>query len=332
MDFLGSMLERAKALQKRLVLTEGADPQTIKAARVIIEERLANQVILLGKKSDITKNASKEGVSLEDIEIINPEYSPNLQKYAEEYFNLRKTMGVTSDQAKIDILAPLRWGAMMVHLGDADAVLGGAEDNAIDVFFAGLAIIGTAPNIKTASSCVVLQTEDTSRGANGGFIFSDCHIVPNPLQDQLADIAQSAAQSCRDFLETEPVVALLSYSTKGSKGNHKDIEKVRAALAIIKEREPNLLIDGEMQVDAALNPEITDFRAPNSPIRGKVNTLVFPDMDSGNIGYHLARTFSNVKTFGPYLQGFAKPISYIPRGSSVNKVVIACAATLARVK
>jgi len=332
MDFLELMLARAKSVQKKLVLTEGTETKTLRAARVILDEQLAESVTLLGKESDINKLASKEGVIISDIQIINPEFSPMKDKYADEYYELRKMRGMTIDQAKKDILSPLRWGAMMVHLGDADAVVGGAEDDFIDVLFAGLAIIGTAPNIRTASSCIVVQTQETSWGVNGSFIFADCTIVPNPFSDQLSDIAQSAAQSCRDFFEAEPVVALLSYSTKGEKGDHKDLEKVRVALDMIKYRDPSLLIDGEIQLEAALIPEITDFRAPNSPIRGKVNTLVFPDLDAGNIGYQLVRSFGKAQTFGPFLQGFAKPISYIPRGAAVNKIVITCAATLARAK
>ena len=332
MDFLNAMLTKAKSLQKRLVLTEGAEYQTIRAARVIMDERLAVSVTLLGKESEIQKNAAKEGVNLSDMYIVNPELSHQLPDYADKYYELRKLRGMTKEQAKIDIISPLRWGAMMVHLGDADAVVGGAEDNFVDVLFAGLAIIGTVPDIKTASSCTIVQGQDESWGVDGAFIFSDCSIVPNPLPDQLSDIAQSAAQSCRDFLGVEPVVALLSYSTKGSKGEHRDLEKVRIALDMIKYREPTLLIDGEMQVDAALIPSVTDFIAPNSPVRARVNTLVFPDMDAGNIGYQMARSFGKAQTFGPFLQGFAKPISYIPHGASANKIVITCAATLSRAK
>ena len=332
MEFLEAMLAKAKSLQKKLVLTEGTDLKTIRAARVILDERLADSVTLLGRESDIHKMASMEGVDLSDMIIINPEFSHEKDRYAHEYHELRKLRGMTQEQADTEILAPLRWGAMMVHLGDADAVVGGAEDNAIDVLFAGLAIIGTAPPLKTASSCTVVQSPDTSWGVDGTFIFSDCSIVPNPLPDQLSDIAQSAAQSCRDFLGAEPVVALLSYSTKGSKGDHKDLEKVRIALEMVKYREPTLLVDGELQVDAALVTAVTDFRAPGSPVRGRVNTLVFPNMDAGNIAYQIARSFGKAKTFGPYLQGFAKPISYIPHGAPVNNIIITCAATLARTK
>ena len=332
MDFEERMKAKAKSIQKRLVLVEGAERQTIRAARIIMDERLASSVTLLGIESEIQKNASREGVDLSDISIVYPEISRHLNKYAEEYYELRKLRGMTMSQAKIEIAAPLRWGAMMVHLGEADAVVGGEENNSTDVLFAGLHIIGTEPDIRTASSCIVVQSQETSWGVDGVFIFSDCSVVSNPLADQLADIAQSAAQSCRDFLGVEPVAALLSYSTKGQKGNHQDVEKVRSALSIVKEKDPTLVIDGELQVDAALVPWITDIKAPNSPVKGRVNTFVFPNMDSGNIGYKLVRNFGNARTFGPYLQGFAKPISYIPRGASVITIVTTCAATLSRAK
>ena len=332
MDFLEAMWKKAKTLQKKLVLTDGAEPQTIRAARIILDERLAFSVTLLGKESDIKKNATKEGVDISDVDILNPEFSHEIEEYAKYYYELRKLRGMTLEQARHDILSPLRWGAMMVHLGKADAVVGGMEDDAVDVLYAGLAIIGTAPNIKTASSCTVVQSPDTSWGSGGCFIFSDCSIVPNPLPDQLSDIAQSAAQSCRDFFGVEPVVALLSYGTKGSKTDHKDLEKVRIALEMVKYREPDLIIDGEMQIDAALIPKVTDYLAPNSPVRGKVNTLVFPDLDAGNIAYQIARSFGKARTFGPFLQGFIKPISYIPHGATANSIVITCVATLIRAR
>ncbi|MCL2008581.1 MAG: phosphate acetyltransferase [Treponema sp.] len=337
MDFLDAMLTKAKSLQKRLVLAKGTEPETIKAARVILNERLAVTVTLLGKKSDITKIASKEGVDLSDLEIIEPEFSSDLDKYAEEYskIHINETMkhkNIKHEKARTEIIKPLNWGAMMVRLGRADAVVGGAESSSVDVLNAGLDIIGTAPGIKTASSATVLLSKDPSWGVDGAFIFSDCSIIFNPTAEELSDITLSAAQSCRDFLSTEPVVALLSYSTKGSKSDDKGLEKVRTALKLVKKRDPKLIIDGEMQVDAALLPSTTDYLAPGSPVRGKVNTLIFPDMEAGNIGYQLARSFGKASTYGPFLQGLAKPISYIPHGAMSNRVVVICAATLARAK
>lgn len=332
MDFNKDMQAKAKALQKKLVLPEGTEPRTIKAARKIADQGLAASITLVGDEGAIRKVAEKEGVKLDGILIANPGTSPALDKYAKELFELRKHKGMTEEQAKKDMVNPLRWGAMMVHLGDADAMVAGAENSTADVLRAGLMIIGTTPGSKTASSCFVMQTTDTSWGVDGALIFSDCAVVPDPTAEQLAEIAQSAAQSCREFLGAEPAVAMLSFSTKGSGGDHPDVLKVRTALDIIKEKQPDLLIDGEIQADAALVPSVTETKAPGSPIKGKVNTMVFPDLGSGNIGYKLVQRLGKAEAFGPFLQGFAKPISDLSRGASVDDIVVTSAVTLARAK
>ncbi|WP_010256818.1 phosphate acetyltransferase [Treponema primitia] len=332
MDFVNDMRQKAKALQKRLVLAEGTEPRTIRAARVILDEKLAASVTLVGKESEIQTVAEKEGVNLGGINIINPQVSPLAGKYAQEYYNLRKHKGMTEEQAKKDMTHFLRWGAMMVHLGDADAMVAGAESATADVLRAGLAIIGTIPGSKTASSCFVVQTTDKAWGVDGTLIFSDCAVVPDPTAEQLADIAVSASQSCKEFLGVDAVVALLSFSTKGSGGDHPNVLKVKTALDLAKAKAPNLIIDGEIQADAALVPAVTDKKAPGSPIKGKVNTLVFPDLGAGNIGYKLVQRLGKAEAFGPFLQGFAKPISDLSRGASVEDIVVTSAVTLARAK
>ena len=331
MDLLQKMKDKAKSRQKKLVLPEGTDIRTLKAARIVMDEGLAASVIVLGKESELQKMAAKEGVRLTGITLTDPFASPDVEKYAREYYELRKHKNMTKEQAKAGITDPLRWGAMMLHLGDADAMVAGAENTTADVLKAGLAIIGTRPGISTVSSHYIMQTNDPSWGVEGNIIFSDCGVVPDPTPEQLAEIALSAAQSCRDFLEVEPVIALLSFSTKGSGGDHPHVLKVREALSIIKKREPNLLVDGEIQTDAALIPSVTDKKAPGSPIRGKVNVLIFPDLDAGNIGVKLVQRFAKIGGFGPFLQGFAKPISDLSRGVSVDELVNTCALTLAQV-
>ena len=331
MDFVNIMKAKAKSMRKKLVLPEGTEPRTVKAARIIIDEQLAVSVTLLGKVTDIQRVAESEGVRLDGINLVHPPAAAALGKYAHEYYELRKHKGMTEEQAKIDIVDPLRWGAMMVHLGDADAMVAGAENTTGDVLRAGLAIIGTVPGLKTASSCFVMAGLDSSWGVDGALIFSDCAVVPDPTAEQLADIAESAAQSCREFLGTEPVAALLSFSTKGS-AKHDNVAKVQAAVETLKARNPGFVFDGELQADAALVPSVTEKKAPGSPVRGKVNTLVFPDLGAGNIGYKLVQRLGKAEAFGPFLQGFSKPVSDLSRGASVDDIVTTSAVTLSRAK
>jgi phosphate acetyltransferase len=330
MDFVTNIKAKAMSAPKRLVLPEALDKRIIKAARILMDERIAASVTLLGKVTDVQEAAKTEGVNLDGIDIVYPVADSHLEKYAEIFYELRKNKGMTLDQAKIDITDPLRWGAMMVHLGDADTMVGGAERTTGDVLRAGLSIIGTVPGLKTASSCFVMTGMEPQYG-NGSMIFSDCAVVPNPTAEQLTDIAESAANSCREFLNNEPVIAFLSFSTKGS-ASHDDVTKVQTAVNILKERKPNFIFDGELQADAALVPSVTEKKAPDSPVKGKVNVLVFPDLNSGNIGYKLVQRLGKAQAYGPFLQGFAKPISDLSRGASVDDIVTTCAVTLSRVK
>ncbi|GHU21806.1 phosphate acetyltransferase [Spirochaetia bacterium] len=342
MDFVKDMRARAARLQKKLVLAEGTEPRTVKAARILVDEKLAASVTLVGAKAEVEAVASKEGVNLEGIVVVEPAASPFLESYAQMYFDIlhkkeeaKKAKGqpvdrpITLEKAKAEITAQLRWGAMMVHRGDADAMVAGAESATADVLRAGLAIVGTVS--KTASSCFVVHTTDPSWGAGGSLIFSDCAVIPEPTEEQLADIAVSAAQSCRELLEAEPVVALLSFSTKGSAA-HEAVTKVQNACTILKGKNPDFVFDGELQADAALVPSVTDKKAPGSPIRGKVNVLVFPNLGAGNIGYKLVQRLGKAEAFGPFLQGFAKPISDLSRGASVDDIVTTAAVTLSRAK
>ncbi|MDR0441921.1 MAG: phosphate acetyltransferase [Treponema sp.] len=331
MDFVSDMKAKAKSLHKRLVLPEGTEPRIIRAAKVLMDESIAVSVTLLGKVADIQETARKEGVDLHGIQIISPSGDPNLPRYADAFYELRKHKGMTPEQAKIDMTDTLRWGAMMVHLGEADAMVAGAEKTTGDVLRAGLSIIGTVQGIKTASSCFVMTGMDTQYGTEGAMIFSDCAVVPEPTADQLADITESAALSCREFLKTEPVAALLSFSTKGSAA-HDDVTKIQSTVEILKKRNVNFIFDGELQADAALVPSVLDKKAPGSPVRGKVNVMIFPELSAGNIGYKLVQRLGKVEAFGPFLQGFAKPLSDLSRGASVNDIVTTCAVTLSRAK
>ncbi len=328
MSFIESMKSKAIKYQNKLVLPEGTEPRTVQAARKLIDGKIAASVTLLGDEKKVAETAKNAGVSLEGITVINPSTSGWLADFANTYYEKRKAKGMTIEQAKIDMAGILRFGAMMVNKGYAHSMVAGAENTTGDVLRAGLSVIGTAPGSKTASSCFVMQMKDKAWGNDGLMIFSDCAVIPTPTSEQLADIAVSAAKSCREFIGTDPVVALLSFSTKGSGGKDDSVLRVQEGVALLAARKPDFLFDGELQADAALVPAVTAKKAPGSPISGKVNTLVFPDLGSGNIGYKLVQRLAGSEAFGPFLQGFAKPISDLSRGCSVDDIVITASVTL----
>ncbi|WP_028974091.1 phosphate acetyltransferase [Spirochaeta cellobiosiphila] len=329
MTFTERMWESARQKKGTLVLPEGTEPRTVKACSPILTEGLAKEVILLGKEGEIKKVAEAEGADLTGITIIDPTTSERLEGYAQEYYELRKHKGISIEDAKAKIIDPLHFGAMMVRKGDATAMVAGAENATGKVLVAAFTIIKTAPGVKSASSCFVMDMPDKKWGKDGLMIFSDCATIPDPTAEQLAEIAAAAAKSCKDFLQTEPKVAMLSFSTKGS-AKHEHAQKVIDALAIVKEKHPELNVDGEMQADAAIIPSVAEKKAPGSPVAGQANTLVFPDLQSGNIGYKLVQRFAGADAYGPFLQGFAKPVSDLSRGCSVEEIINTSAATLAQ--
>ncbi len=337
MNFVEEMKKKAKEYQNSLVLPEGTEERTVVAAAKIVAEKLAGKVTLLGKKDDVQKVAQAKGVSLEGIDIIDVSTSPWLDDFGKEYYELRKDKiskktgqpEVTPESAREYILKdPLSFGAMMVRLGKADAMVSGALSATADLLRAGLKIIKTAPGTSTASSCFVMDTHDKSWGKDGYLIFADCAVNPRPTSEQLADIAVDSAKSCRDLLGAEPAVAMLSFSSKGSGGKLEDVLKVQEAVKLAHKKAPDLLLDGELQADAALIPEVTERKSPGSPITGKVNTLIFPSLEAGNIGYKLVQRFAHADAYGPILQGFAKPISDLSRGCTSDEIVVTSAITL----
>ncbi len=331
MSFVSEMKEQAVKMQKSVVLPEGTEERTIQAARLLVDQKLCSAVTLVGKASEISSAASKVNTSLDGITIIDPANSDNLEKYSTEYYELRKHKGITLEDSKVAIVDPLKWGAMMVRLGDADAMVAGAENSTGKVLVAGFTIIKTAPGVKTASSCFVMDMPDKKWGKDGLMIFSDCATIVDPTSDELAAITRQSAQSCRDFLKTEPKVAMLSFSTQGS-AKHPNVDKVTTAFNLVKEQEPNLIVDGELQADAAIIEAVAAKKAPDSTLKGQANVLIFPDLQSGNIGYKMVQRFAGAGAYGPFLQGFAKPISDLSRGCCIDDIVNTIAVTMTQCK
>lgn len=327
MNFIKTMHSKAKEDLRKLVLPEGAEPRTLKAAEILVKGGLLSSLTLMGREEEIRQVAQKEGCDLKGIILKNPEISERRDEFAQEYFNLRKHKGISLEHARKQMSDKLHWGAMMVRKGVAHAMVAGAENATGNVLRAALTIIKTSPGTRVASSCFVMYLPDSSWGVEGYLIFSDCTTVPDPNSEELAEIALAASDSCRTFLGVEPVTALLSFSTKGS-AKHPAVDKVARAVEIVKTKRPELKVDGELQLDAAIVAPIGQKKAPDSIVAGKANVLVFPDLNSGNIGYKLVQRLASAEAYGPFLQGFAKPVSDLSRGCSVDDIVNTSIVTL----
>ncbi len=325
MDFVKMVHEKAVKAGKTIVLPEGCEPRTVKAAQIITKDRLA-KVILVGNESEIIKTAQKENVSLDGIKIVEPLKSEWYQDFVSTFYEMRKDKGVDMGKAAETMKDEVYFATMMVQKGYADGLVSGAIHSTADTIRPALQIIKTMPGIKVVSSSFVMIVPECDMGCGGMFVFADCAVNIDPDADQLAEIAVSSAKTAKVLCGIEPKVAMLSFSTKGS-AKHAFIDKVTAATKIVKERFPELKVDGEIQADAALVASVGKTKCPGSPIAGEANVLVFPDLQSGNIGYKLVQRLAHAEAVGPFLQGIAKPVNDLSRGCSVEDIVNVVAVT-----
>lgn len=330
MSFIETIKQRAKQDIKTIVLPEGNDTRTIEAAKIALEEGYAN-IILIGKQEEITKIASKHNFDISKAQIINPVDSENYEDFVQAFYELRKNKGMTIEKAKELIKDETYFGMMMVKQGLADGLVSGAVHSTANTLRPALQILKTAPGTKLVSAFFLMVVPNCEYGEDGAFVFSDSGLNEYPDADSLSEIAIASSKSFEQLVGKRSKVAMLSYSTYGS-ANSPLTEKVVEATKILKEKAPDLICDGELQLDAAIIPEIAERKAPGSQLAGKANTLIFPDLDAGNIGYKLVERLAKAEAYGPLCQGIAKPVNDLSRGCSSEDIagVIAITAVQAQ--
>ena len=325
MNFIGKIKEKASKDVKTIVLPEATDIRVLKACEIINKEKFA-KVVLIGNEEEVNKLLKENNINIGDIKVINPEKSEKKEEYVNTLYELRKAKGMTKEQAKELILNPVYFGMMMVKLEDADGLVSGATHSTADTLRPALQIIKTAPETKLVSTFVAIDVPDCEFGENGLFFFGDCGLNQKPNSEELAQIALSTAKSFENLVGVDAKVAMLSYSTKGS-AKAEEITKVQDATRIAKELSPALMLDGELQLDAAIVPEIAKSKAPGSNVAGHANVLIFPELEAGNIGYKLVERLANAEAYGPICQGIAKPVNDLSRGCKAEDIVGAVAIT-----
>lgn len=319
MSFIDSIKDRAKKNIKTIILTESEDVRVLEAAAKVKEEKFAN-VILIGNENDATELATRNNIDITGIQIINPETSEKYEEYVNAFYELRKAKGITLEQAKEIVKDNMYFGTMMLKQGDADGLVSGACHSTANTLRPALQILKTASGTKLVSAFFLMVVPECKYGENGIFIFGDSGLVENPTADELSEIAISSSKSFEQLTGKQSKVAMLSYSTYGSA--HSELtEKVVEATKLLKEKAPDLICDGELQLDAAIVPEISSSKAPGSSVEGKANTLIFPDLNAGNIGYKLVQRLAKADAYGPLCQGIAKPVNDLSRGCSADDIV-----------
>lgn len=320
MAYIDKIKERAKIDKKTIVLPESNDKRTLLAAAEIIKEGIAN-IIMVGNEEKIRDGAGWLEVDLDDVTVIDPETTDKMETYINLLYETRKSKGMTIEKAT-EVLHNdyLTFGIMMVKNNDADGMVAGACHSTADTLRPALQILKTAPGVKLVSAFFIVDTVMKDMGENGAFIFADCGLNQDPNAEELAAIADSSAKSFKSLIGPKPVIAMLSHSSKGS-AKHPLVDKVVEATKIAQEQYPHLVIDGELQTDAALVPHVAKNKAPGSPVAGKANILIFPNLDAGNIGYKLVQRLGGAEAYGPMLQGIAKPVNDLSRGCSWEDIV-----------
>jgi len=331
MGFCENVYQKARQAKAHIVLPESLDIRVQNAATRALSSELVDKITLIGDPERILIASERADTDISRVQILNHLRESNFDEFAEKYYQLRKHKGITKEQAWERMKDPVYYGAMMVREGLADGLVSGATQPTAHVLRAAITVVGLKEATMVVSSCMVMIVPDKHYGCDGQMIFADCGTIPAPDDEQLADIAINSAETGKKLIGFEPIVAMLSFSTKGS-AKHPIVEKVISATEIVRKRRPDLVVDGELQADAALVEGVAKSKCPDSPVKGKANVLIFPDLNVGNITYKLVQRLAKAKAYGPILQGLKKPVNDLSRGCSAEDILNVIAITSVQAK